>query len=116
MARRGLKPGQTNAGSFKAGEVNNPKGRPKTLPEMQALAQLHSVAAVEKMARILEESADEVTILRAAELLLDRAWGKPSQPTELTGTLNVNAEDLRAKLLANLDRIRAKSDREPKPE
>lgn len=75
---------------FKKGKTGNPNGRPKKLPELDLL-----------MADILGEEKDGKTAaqailaalrakaakgdIRAAEVLLNRAYGLPKQSTEITG-------------------------------
>jgi hypothetical protein len=56
-----------------------PNPTDKTLVEIGSLARAHTKQAVEKVAAILNNSTNEVAIIRAAELLLDRGWGKPKQ-------------------------------------
>lgn len=83
MNNQNLKP-------FKPGETGNPNGRPKKLPHLETL-----------LAEILGEEKDGKTAamailsalrskaskgdVRAAEVLMDRAWGKVTQKTEHSG-------------------------------
>jgi len=76
------------ASRFKKGQSGNPKGRPR-LPDLR-----------EAMAKVLADEKDGVTALeatlaalrakavrgdvRAAEVLLDRAFGKASQTMDIT--------------------------------
>lgn len=76
---------------FKKGQSGNPKGRPPKLPELDKL-----------LAQVLGEEKDGITAagvilkairakaakgdVRAAELLLDRAYGKPKQTLDTTIT------------------------------
>ena len=75
---------------FKKGQSGNPKGRPRKLPELDAL--LAEVLGEEKdgmtaaeaiLKRLLQEAAKGN--LRAAEILLNRAYGMPRQRLEHTG-------------------------------
>jgi len=77
---------------WKKGQSGNPAGRPK-LPNLQEI--LAKVLGDEKD----EKSAAEAILaamrskairgdVRAAELLLDRAYGKPKQDIELEGSFN----------------------------
>ena len=77
---------------WKKGQSGNPAGRPK-LPNLQEI--LAKVLGDEKD----EKSAAEAILaamrskairgdVRAAELLLDRAYGKPKQDIELEGSIN----------------------------
>jgi hypothetical protein len=75
---------------FKKGQSGNPKGAARKLPELNKI-----------LAEVLGEEKDGVTAaqaimgamrakaakgdVRAAEMLMDRAYGKPKQRTEVTG-------------------------------
>ncbi len=76
---------------WKKGQSGNPKGRPKKLPDLKEL--LISVLGESKDGK----TAMEVVLMairakalkgdtRAAELLLDRAYGKPKQETDVITT------------------------------
>ena len=98
---------------FKKGQTGNPNGRPKKLPELDDL-----------LADILggddEQKSDAQTILeeivkkakkgdlKAAEMILDRAYGKPLQRTENTNrhTFDADApETITPEKIAELERI-----------
>ncbi len=64
---------------FQPGQSGNPGGRPKENAEIKALARTYGRTALEKMAALLE-SDDEKVRLAAAQALLDRGFGKPTQP------------------------------------
>lgn len=51
----------------------------KTLVELGSLARAYTKTAVHKVGSILENSKNELAQLRAAEILLDRGWGRPKQ-------------------------------------
>jgi hypothetical protein len=76
---------------FKKGESGNPNGRPKKLPQLnELLADIlgedkDGITAAEAILKALRAKAAKGDI-RAAEVLLDRAYGKPKQTTELTGS------------------------------
>jgi hypothetical protein len=76
---------------FKKGESGNPNGRPKKLPQLnELLAEIlgeekDGITAAEAILKALRAKAAKGDI-RAAEVLLDRAYGKPKQTTELTGS------------------------------
>lgn len=82
--------------AFKKGVVQNPSGRPKqTEAEKKALADLRKLApqAVKAIKEILLSSDDEKLKMRAAEIVLDRVYGKPHQSVDmsaaLTGSLKI---------------------------
>lgn len=53
----------------------------KTPAEIRSLARGHTVAAINCLAGIMnKESAPEAARISAATALLDRGWGKPTQP------------------------------------
>jgi hypothetical protein len=73
--------------TFAPGKSGNPGGRPKLdaqALEVKELAKTYSTRAIERLAEWLESSDGNIS-LKAALALLERAWGKPVQPTELTG-------------------------------
>ena len=75
---------------FKKGQSGNPKGRPRKLPELDALLadvlgeEKDGMTAAEAILKKLRQEATKGN-LRAAEILLNRAYGMPKQKTELSG-------------------------------
>jgi hypothetical protein len=71
------------------GTSGNPKGRPKKLPEIDKLLadvlgeEKDGVTAADAILRKLRAMAAQGNI-RAAEILLDRAYGKAKQSTDIT--------------------------------
>ena len=71
-------------GKFAAGNTGG--GRPKTPEEFKQLARENSLAALQKVIAIMHN--DEAKLndqLKAAEMVMDRAWGKPIQGMEVSG-------------------------------
>ena len=73
---------------FKKGQTGNPKGRPKLPDIREALAKVlaeekDGVTALEATLRALRAKATKGDV-RAAEALLDRAFGKVVQRTDVT--------------------------------
>jgi hypothetical protein len=66
--------------TFKPGVSGNPSGRPKEIPEVRDLARAHTEAAIKRLAQIMKSDDDPRASAAAATALLDRGWGKPSQP------------------------------------
>lgn len=65
---------------FKPGESGNPGGRPKDLAWVKELARRRTEDAIRTLGDImLDVDMDGRTRVAAAQALLDRAWGKPSQ-------------------------------------
>jgi hypothetical protein len=74
------------SGSFKRGQSGNPGGRPKALMEVIELARSHTREAISALADIVRNGdAPPSAQVAAATALLDRGWGKPVQPSELSG-------------------------------
>ena len=78
-----------NSKPFKKGQSGNPNGRPKKLPELDKL--LADVLGEEKDGRTAAEAILMALRakaakgdIRAAEVLLDRAWGKAKQQVDVT--------------------------------
>lgn len=69
-------------------------GRPKSpLPphDRQAFAEYarsFSHVAIDRLAKIVTGSKSETTAIQAAQVLLDRAWGKPHQSADLDATVH----------------------------
>lgn len=58
----------------------NPGGRPAAAVRIQELAREHTPAAIAKLFELMNDpKSSRVMQLRAANALLDRAWGKPAQ-------------------------------------
>jgi hypothetical protein len=84
--------GKTPQGAkpFKPGQSGNPKGRPKKLPELDTLLadvlgeEKDGMTAAEAILKKLRQMAAQGNI-RAAEILLERAYGKAKQSHEITG-------------------------------
>ncbi len=72
---------------FKKGQSGNPKGRPRKLPELDTILadvlgeETGGVSAAEAILKKLMQLARRGNI-RAAELLLDRGYGKATQRVE----------------------------------
>lgn len=64
---------------FKKGESGNPGGRPKEEREVLELARSKSRRAVERLTEWMESDNAKASV-SAANAILDRAFGKPTQP------------------------------------
>lgn len=67
-------------GKKTGGRVKGSKN--KTTREIHEIASIHGPKAVQRLAWLLENAESHQTQAFAAERLLDRAYGKPSQPVE----------------------------------
>lgn len=90
MGVKGVPPDHTK---FKKGQSGNPKGRPPVIPELnQLLAKVLSetkgdMTAAEAILRSLLQKATSSShsqSVRAAEVLLERGFGKTTQPVDVT--------------------------------
>jgi hypothetical protein len=61
---------------WQRGQSGNPAGKPKAFCEMQRLARSHSTEAIDRLVEIMRNKKAGNLSLRAAEILLDRAWGR----------------------------------------
>lgn len=79
-------------GRWKKGESGNPKGRPPRLPELNVLLakvlgeEKGDITAAEAILRSLLSRAVKGDV-RAAEVLLERGWGKVMQQLGITGEI-----------------------------
>lgn len=79
MAKRKASPG-----AWKKGQSGNPGGRPKAVRDVAAAARLHTRAAIDCLANLLTCNHPAARA-RAAEILLDRAWGRAPATVTLEG-------------------------------
>jgi hypothetical protein len=85
MARKATNP--ENLKPFKKGQSGNPKGRPQKLPAIdELLAKVLNEAGANGLTRaeiILRKIAIKAeTDIRSAEMIFDRAYGRPRQQVE----------------------------------
>ena len=87
---------------FQKGVSGNPSGRPKIPEDVKELARGYSREAIQTLAVVMRDNAAPHSArVRAAETLLDRAWGRP----ETTSNVRIS-QDVRdlttAEILAAL--------------
>jgi hypothetical protein len=63
---------------FQKGKSGNPGGRPKAADDVKALARQYSTESVKRLVEWMRSDNPQAST-RAAETLLDRAWGKAEQ-------------------------------------
>src|SRR6478672_4950401 len=64
---------------YQKGQTGNPSGKPKIYTDMVKMARSHSKEALDKLVEIMRNKRSPKLALKAAELILDRAWGKAPQ-------------------------------------
>ena len=82
MASENSKTSKPNPHRFKPGQSGNPGGRPKDVGPIKELAKQHTEEAILTLVKGLNFKGERARIA-AAEALLDRGWGKPSQHIEI---------------------------------
>ena len=94
-----------NQTSFQPGKSGNPGGRPRRSQEVRELAQEHTTAAIKKLVEIMEKGESEQAQLMAANSLLDRGWGKPTQPLAGDPEGSALIDEHEAAILAEILRV-----------
>ena len=69
-------------GRFKRGASGNPTGRPRLGKDVLLLARSKTSDAIRRLAELVDDDDPRVA-LKACEVLLDRAWGRPPQFLDL---------------------------------
>lgn len=83
MAENSEKRARGQGRPFEIGKSGNPGGRPKVPEEFKELAKKYSIDALERCITIVRDPKANVShVLKAAELIMDRAFGKPIQAKE----------------------------------
>jgi len=67
-------------GRWVPGASPNPGGRPAGMAEVRDLARSYTAIAIEKLAHLVQHAKSEQASIAAASALLDRGWGRPTQP------------------------------------
>ncbi|MBW8075771.1 MULTISPECIES: DUF5681 domain-containing protein [Metallibacterium] len=79
---------------WRPGQSGNPSGHPKDYREVVALAREHTSRAIAILVEMMESpQVSDSARVRAAELILERGWGKAVQP--IAGNLDDDPIDLR---------------------
>ncbi len=71
---------RSKTGKFNKGVSGNPNGRPKTPQEFKDIVKANTVDAIKKVIYLMNNAEKEDIQLKAAETILDRAYGKAAQP------------------------------------
>lgn len=79
-------PRRENLKSWKKGQSGNPKGQPKKIPGIDKLLSDISDADYARVIRALFTKAKKGDV-RAAEVLFDRAYGRPKEKVEIIGSV-----------------------------
>jgi len=71
--------------AFQPGQSGNPGGRPKASARVRDAAREHTEAAIQVLVDIALGGESEAARVAAANAILDRGYGKPSQPVDGDG-------------------------------
>ena len=85
------------------GQSGNPSGRPKVMAEIRELARKKGPGAFRRIVWLARKAEDERVRLRANEVILERAYGKPTENVDLT--LNLGDTLIAAMLEARMRRL-----------
>jgi hypothetical protein len=70
----------------------------KRIVDLDSLARAYTDRAIKILGGVLENGVEEANRIRAADILLDRGWGRPKQQqtTEVRGAIEVMIRDIAA--------------------
>ena len=80
----------TGKGGFQRGRSGNPGGRPKLPAEMREMFRAKAPQALEVLTRCLQSDDDRIAMM-AAQAILDRGYGRPTQSIDA----NINDNPVR---------------------
>lgn len=76
---------------WKKGQSGNPSGRPKKQLDTEKLARAHAEKAIDALVDVVtNKKAVAVARVQAAQALLDRGFGRPTQAVKAEHTLTLN--------------------------
>lgn len=99
---------KANSGSIKPGEVRNPGGRPKMPAELKAAFQELTPLALKALREVVETGERDGDRVKAAEVILERGWGKAAAAPEDREALKEAARPLAVVSSADLAAVLAK--------
>lgn len=71
--------------AFVPGQSGNPNGRPKMPEELREAFRANAPKALDTLIDVMENGDRNSDRVRAAEIILDRAYGKPLQSVDVDG-------------------------------